>query len=100
MVRALLYQLFVEANAPLPTMGVKRWSNKLTLEQRTVLESLPAARAVPDDVLRVHEEVSLAFVRGARRITSTSGVTWPNGLHERVTSFLQARGLLHLDDLR
>ena len=30
LIRSLLYQLFVEENAPLPMMGVKQWSAKLT----------------------------------------------------------------------
>ncbi len=95
-VRGLLYKLYVEANAPQPMMGVKRWSDKLTAKQRAVLESLPSARANPDDVRRVHEEVSLTFVREARAIASTFEVVWPDDLHACVVGHLRARSLPHL----
>ena len=32
--RSILYELYVESNAPLPAMGMKRWSDKLTRQQR------------------------------------------------------------------
>lgn len=39
----LLYDLFVESNRPLPPMGVKQWSSKLTPRHRRLLEALPSA---------------------------------------------------------
>jgi hypothetical protein len=50
-VHLMLYQLFVEANQPLPAMGVKQWSAKLTSRQRQVCASLPAPTATEDGVL-------------------------------------------------
>ena len=55
--RWILYEWFVETNKPLPKVGVKQWSTKLTQEQRTLLESLPtcgdprALTDVADDVI-------------------------------------------------
>src|SRR5699024_10261887 len=37
----MLYDTFVECNQPLPPMGVKQFSARLTDAQVTVLESLP-----------------------------------------------------------
>ena len=95
-VRGLLYKLFVEANAPLPATGVKRWSDKLTEPQRAVLESLPAARARRDEVMAVHEHVALVFVAEARRVCAAVGTPWPHDLQELVCASLRDRGLPHL----
>ena len=56
LVRSLLYQLFVELNAPLPPMGVKQWSAKLTTTQRRILEALPTGAADRESVVRAHHE--------------------------------------------
>jgi hypothetical protein len=55
--RWILYETYVESNRPLPHTGLKRWSSKLTDDQRTRFEALPTgADFVPvtaalDDVL-------------------------------------------------
>ena len=96
--RSLLYQLFVEANAPLPMMGVKRWSIKLTPEQRAVLESLPSgASADRDSVVAVHEELGVVFVREARRVCDAVGVEWPQELEDATIRYLQRHGLPALE---
>jgi len=97
LIRGLLYRLYVEANAPLPVTGVKRWSEKLTPAQRHTLESLPAARADEAEVMAVHETVSIAFVVNARRICRELGVEWPIELEHSVCAHLAARGLPHLE---
>ena len=93
--RTLLYQLFTEANAPLPMMGVKRWSDRLTDEQRRVLEALPTGTI--DTVRDDHEAVAVAFVRHARPICERLGVPWPDELHAAVVRSLEAKGLPHLE---
>jgi Nucleotidyltransferase domain len=40
----LLYQLLVESNAPLPPMGVKQWTSRLTEAQRRLLTELVPPR--------------------------------------------------------
>lgn len=93
--RTLLYQLFTEANAPLPMMGVKRWSDRLTDDQRAVLESFPAGSlaTVKEDA----EAVAVAFVREARPICERLGVPWPDELHAAAVASLKAKGLPHLE---
>ena len=96
-VRTLLYQLFVEANAPLPPMGVKRWSAKLDDEQRRALEALPTGGADLAEVTAAHELVSLAFVDHARRIAAHLGVAWPEELEAATCRYLRGHGLPALE---
>ena len=99
--RSLLYQLFVEANAPLPMMGVKQWSAKLTAKQRTVLESLPSGcDANRDAVIAVHEALGVAFVDQARAVCHSVGVEWPHELEVATVRYLQGYGLPALEDQR
>jgi predicted nucleotidyltransferase len=96
--RTLLYRLYVEANAPRPASGVKRWSDKLTAEQRAVLEALPTgAAASRDDVVRTVETVACAFVREARPICARLGVPWPAELERATVEYLRAHGLPGLE---
>lgn len=99
LLRNLLYQLFVEANAPLPPMGVKQWSRKLHPEQRALLESLPSG-AAPERaaIVAANEQVARAFVREARRICAAHDVAWPTGLENATRDYLRARGLPALDE--
>ena len=97
LVRTLLYQLFVEANAPLPPMGVKRWSAKLDGEQQGVLEALPTGGADLEQVTASHELVSLAFVDHARRIAAQLGVAWPDELEAATCRYLRSHGLPALE---
>jgi predicted nucleotidyltransferase len=96
--RSLLYQLFVEANAPLPMMGLKQWSAKLTTDQRELLESLPAGCAANrESIIAVHEEVGLVFVDQARRICAALDVAWPDELENATREYLRGHGLPSLD---
>lgn len=79
-VRLVLYQLFVEANQPLPPYGMKGWSAKLTPEQRTSLESLPPAAATRDSVLGAKRATLDLFLAQAPRIAEAAGVRWPEAL--------------------
>jgi hypothetical protein len=97
LVRTLLYQLFVEANAPLLPMGVKRWSAKLDDEQRGVLEALPTGGADLEEVTAAHELVSVAFVRHGRRIATQVGAPWPTELEVATCSYLRSHGLPALE---
>jgi predicted nucleotidyltransferase len=88
--RNLLYLLFVEANAPLPPMGVKRWSDKLTDEQRAVLEALPTGGQAHDELRQAHDEVVRAFVAHARPICERVGAPWPEAL-EQANALIRSR---------
>ena len=93
-----LYQLFVEANAPLPPMGVKRWSDKLTPDQRAVLAALPGATADRESVMAAHEAIVRAFVDAARPICQRLGVAWPDKLEAVTLEHLRSQGLPTFDN--
>jgi hypothetical protein len=45
--RWILYEAMAEANRPLPVIGLKQWSAKLTAAQRRQFEGLPTDKAAP-----------------------------------------------------
>ncbi len=92
LVRSLLYQLFVEMNAPLPPMGVKQWSKKLTARQRQALEALPTGVANRESVLEAHDEVASTFREHARAACETVGAAWPDELEAATDRYLAKHG--------
>lgn len=95
--RGLLYQLFCEANAPLPSTGIKQWSAKLSSAQREALEALPTGGRSWGEIVAAHEAVARAFVTHAREILAKYGVSWPTELERATRSHLRAHGLPALD---
>jgi hypothetical protein len=91
-VHLMLYQLFVESNQPLPAMGVKQWSAKLTPRQRACLEALPPPEPRPEAVLHAMRAAAAAFRAQAREILGAHQVPWPEALDAAVTAY-QAREL-------
>jgi hypothetical protein len=88
----LLYELFVEANQPLPAMGVKQWSAKLTPRQRDCCAALPVPQPDRASVLGAMQAADRAFRREARPVLAACQVPWPEELDAAVTSY-QAREL-------
>jgi hypothetical protein len=82
--RLLLYQLYQQANAPLPQTGLKQWSTKLVPAQRARLAALPTGSATREGVIEGSLEVSRAFLEEARPLCRRLGVEWPDAL-ERAT---------------
>lgn len=78
--RLLLYQLFQQANAPLPETGLKQWSSKLTPAQRARLSGLPTGAANREAVIRASLEVAAAFLAEARPLAARLGIAWPDAL--------------------
>lgn len=91
-VQLYLYELCVEANQPMPGMGPKQWSAKLTPAQRDLLAVLPQPTAEPESVERAREAAMTVFLREARAIAAATGVGWPTELEDRVRAFLAAEG--------
>lgn len=92
----LVYQLFVEANAPTPAMGVKQWSAKLSDVQRETMLALPrSARSVPE-LVTAHLALSRAFIDTAGPLADALGVPWPDALAEAATAHL--RDVLHIEE--
>lgn len=83
----LLFQVFVACNAPLPPMGVKQWSSRLTAEQRAVLAELPQPTATRDEVIAAMVAVRRAFREYGRRVTESVGVDWPDDVDAAVTAY-------------
>ncbi len=91
-VQLFLYQLFVEANKPMPPAGPKQWSSKLTRHQRRVLESLPAAAPDERSVLAAREATFAVFFRQAPPIARRNQVPWPRQIEEAVRAYLAGQG--------
>ncbi len=83
----LLYRLFVEANQPLPMMGVKQWSSRLSGEQRAVLESLPVPRPNRDETVTAMLAVRTAMLTHGRAAAERSGLAWPSRIDDAVAAF-------------
>jgi len=86
-VHLMLYQLFVEANQPLPPMGVKQWSAKLTARQRRVCAGLPAPTASPDGVLTAMRAAAAAFRQEARAVLAALDARWPADFDDAVQRY-------------
>ena len=90
----LLFQVFVACNAPLPPMGVKQWSSRLTAEQRRVLTELPQPMATRAEVIAAMLDVREAFRDYGRRLTASVGVDWPDNVDAAVTAYWRRAGLI------
>jgi hypothetical protein len=83
----LLYELFVEANQPLPPMGVKQWSAKLTAGQRDICTGLPAPTATRDSVLAALRVTAATYRAAASQILAANDVVWPAEFEPAVQRF-------------
>jgi len=91
--RTMLYDLFVEANQPLPVMGVKQWSSRLTAGQRVVLTGL--VPPVPDRSSVIAAMVAVAeavATHGRTALESADGV-WPDGVSAAIGAYWARHGL-------
>jgi hypothetical protein len=91
--RLMLYTLFVEANQPLPAMGVKQWSRKLTEEQRALLTGLQLPEAARDPVVAAMTAVRAAFRTVGRETAEAAGAAWPQDMDAAVEAYWRRSGL-------
>jgi hypothetical protein len=91
--RTLLYRLFVEANRPLPPMGVKQWSSRLSPEQREVLSALPLPSADRDSVVACIALARRALRSHGRSAVEAAGGTWPVDLDRALAALWREAGL-------
>ena len=91
--RSLLYRIFLEANQPLPPMGVKQWSSRLTAEQRGVLAAIPLPSADRASVVTCIGEARRALRTHGRAAVEAAGGTWPADLDEAMAGLWRAAGL-------
>lgn len=85
--QTMLYQLLVEANQPLPMMGIKQWSARLTSDQRQALEALPVPEPNRDSVIAAMLATRETFRTLGRRTVSGLGVAWPDTLDQAVDAY-------------
>lgn len=83
----MLYDVFVEANQPLPPMGVKQFTARLTGEQAAVLTALPRAAATYESLVPAMRAAVEAFRTHGRRAAETAGAIWPTALDDGVQAF-------------
>jgi predicted nucleotidyltransferase len=91
--RLMLYDLFVETNRPLPAMGVKQWSSKLTGPQREVLSGLVPPTADREGVVASMVAVADTIVRHGRAALSAAGGTWPDDVSASIAAYWARHGL-------
>jgi hypothetical protein len=89
----LLYDLLVETNQPLPTMGVKQWSSRLTDEQRDLLAGLPLPVAERDSVIGAMRAVLRAARTQGRAALQNARATWPVEVDDAVAAYWRRHGL-------
>ncbi len=83
----LLYRLFVETNQPLPPMGVKQWSARLTPEQRRLMAALPAPSPNRESTIQAMRSVRAAMLTIGRESAEACGLTWPVDLDVAVARY-------------
>lgn len=91
--RLFLYRLYVESNQPLPPMGVKQWSAKLTAEQRDRLTSLRIPDADEASVVEAMRQIQQVIRTEGRALVEAAGGTWPEAAVEAGLARWSARGL-------
>ena len=91
--RRVLYELYVESNQPLPPMGVKQWSAKLTAAQRDRLASLQVPAADERSVVAAMQQVQRVIRAEGRTIVEAAGATWPEDAVRAGLARWQARGV-------
>lgn len=89
----LLYELLVACNEPLPAMGVKQWSAKLTRPQRDLLTRLPQPTADRDAVVGAMLEIRRALRTTGRDTALAVGAVWPDGVDAAISQHWREQGL-------
>jgi predicted nucleotidyltransferase len=82
--RTLLVQLMLVERGETATTGVKRLNDKLTVEQRTLVEALPPIIATREAAIAAHLAVAKLFLPRARRLVQA----WPSDLERATRSYL------------
>jgi hypothetical protein len=89
LLRSFLVRLLLAENGEGLMTGVKRLNEKLTAEQRKLVESLPPIAATRDGVIAAHLAIANAFLPRARRLATH----WPEALEDATLAYLRREGL-------
>jgi hypothetical protein len=84
----MLYEVFAECNKPLPPMGIKQWSARLTPGQRQLLTALPVAKPERDSIVTAIRAVVEAMRTAGRAAICAQGCEWPTELDDGVQRFV------------
>jgi predicted nucleotidyltransferase len=88
-IHLLLYELFSEANKPMPATGPKQWSHKLISEQRKALERLPVPQAERTSIIAARQAALHLFEEQASAVAQRHGVVWPSELAVAVHAYMK-----------
>jgi hypothetical protein len=88
-IRRRIVELYLEANAPQPTVGRKHGRMQLTDEQYAVLEALPWPQATRDELIAAHAVIGSRLVEVGRTVAAQVGVSWPQPLEDAVRAHLR-----------
>ena len=89
----MLYDLLVESNRPLPAMGVKQWSSRLTADQRELLTRLPAPAATRESVVAAMGSTRAAVRTHGRAALESAGGVWPTEVDDAMAAYWTRHGL-------
>jgi len=89
----MLFELLVESNQPLPTMGAKQWSSRLDEDQRALFRSLPAPTADHRSVVSAMAAVRAAIRTHGRAALETAGGVWPVEIDDAMAAYWRRHGL-------
>ena len=93
-IRRRLVELYLEANAPQSTVGMKHGRFQLTNEQYAVLEALPWPAANRADLISAHQVIGARLLQIGKPIAEHVGHPWPQPLEDAVRAHLrQALGI-------
>jgi hypothetical protein len=88
-IHLFLYELFSEANKPMPATGPKQWSYKLTAEQRKALERLPVPQAERTSIIAARQAALRLFEERASAVALLHRVVWPSELAVAVHAYMK-----------
>jgi hypothetical protein len=96
-IRRRLVELFQQANAPQPTVGVKHGRLQLTGEQYAVVEALPWPRATRDELVAAHRAIGSCLLEIGPPIAALVDLPWPRALEDAVRAHLRRELGIELD---
>jgi hypothetical protein len=89
LLRSFLVRLLLAENGEGLMTGVKRLNEKLTAEQRALVEGLPPIVATRTGVIDAHRAIADAFIPRAKRLAQH----WPDALETAANDYLGREGL-------
>ncbi len=87
--RDLLIELMLAERGVRRVGGNKRLNPFLSDEQRTFLETIPAAATTPADITATARVISREFIRRGKLLAERTGATWPTALEDAAIAHLR-----------